>query len=757
MTKKIIIVLCSIVIIAIFSACKSEITIVDNNSTNYKIVIPENANDVEKYSAEELQKYIKEISGTELKIVKDNTSESDDEILIGRNNRIKNLNIKGLDSLGLDGFTIKTIDKKIVIAGGNKKGTLYGVYTFLDNILGCKMYSPDVIEVPRKNKITIPEFSITEVPQVIYRELHLPSARSSQYFCDWHKLHHYSEREKYYGSFVHTFEGLVPSDKYFKTHPEYFSEINGIRIPHQQLCLTNPDVLKIVIDELKRKMAEKPEAEVWDVSQNDNFGVCMCESCSRSDSIFQSPAGTIIDFVNKVAREFPNKTISTLAYQYTRKAPVGIKPEPNVMVVLCTIECDRSKPISENKDDLFNRDISEWSKLTNNIKIWDYVVQFSSYTDPFPNFHVLQPNLKMFVDHGVKYLFEQGSGDSWSDFHELKAYVLAKLMWNPDEDINAVKNEYFNGYFGKAAPKVKEYFDLIDSSLVKSGDKLIIYGYPSTGKDSYLKPELLDKYSEIFDESEKVVKDDVKYLKRVKEVRLPLEYAILELSKLNVSAKYSIFNIDDNKVSVKDGMKEKLYNFVNGAKEAGIKSLHERGLSPDEYYSSMQKYFNEGFTIHKAYKKNVKVISQIHPNYLVKGPQTLTDGTIGEANYFFNWLGFEATEFEAVVDLEEMTDINLVRTNFLQEIKSWIWLPKSIEYFVSGDDVNYVKIGEVKNKIDEHKDGIFTEPFTLNVNNIKARYIKVKTHSLINCPRWHIGYNNGKGKAFIFVDEIIVD
>lgn len=78
----------------------------------------------------------------------------------------------------------------------------------------------------------------------------------------------------------------------------------------------------------------------------------------------------------------------------------------------------------------------------------------------------------------------------------------------------------------------------------------------------------------------------------------------------------------------------KTYNFVNGAKEAGIKSLHERGLSPDEYYSSMQKYFNEGFTIHKAYKKNVKVISQIHPNYLVKGPQTLTDGTIGEANYF---------------------------------------------------------------------------------------------------------------------------
>ncbi|MBK8946867.1 MAG: DUF4838 domain-containing protein [Ignavibacteriae bacterium] len=747
----------SILFIAIISGCKSEIELVENNSSKYNIVISENANDIEKHSAEELQKYIKEISDVELKIVADNIEENDYEILIGNTNRIKNLEIKNIDSLGLDGFSIKTFDNKIVILGGKKKGTLYGVYTFLDNILGCKMYTPDAIEIPKNETITIPEISITEVPKIIYRELHLPSARSSQLFCDWHKLHHVSERNKNYGSFVHTFENLIPSDKYFKTNPEYFSEINGIRIPHQQLCLTNPNVFKIVIEELKRKMAEKPEAEVWDVSQNDNFGVCMCQNCSNADSIYQSPAGTMIEFVNKVAREFPNKTISTLAYQYTRKAPIGIKPEPNVMVVLCTIECDRSKPIAENKNDLFNRDIQEWSKLTNNIKIWDYVVQFSSYTDPFPNFHVLQPNVKMFVDHGVKYLFEQGSGDSWSDFHDLKAYVLAELMWNPDVDVNAIMNEYFDGYFGNASSSIKEYFNLIQTNLIASGDHLIIYGYPSTGKASYLKPELLEKYSKILDDAENAVKDNQKYLNRIKTARLPLDYAILELSKLNVSKKYSIFEINNNTVSVKQEMKERLINFVETAKTSGIKALHERGTSPDEYYSSMQKYFNDGFTIHKAYKKNVNVLSKIHPNYLVKGNETLTDGTIGEANYFFNWLGFEENEFEAIVDLEESTIINSIRTNFLQEIKSWIWLPKSVEYFISDDNVNFKKIGEVKNKIDEHTDGIFTESFSLTVKNAKARFIKVKTQSLINCPRWHIGYNNGKGKAFLFVDEIIVN
>ncbi|MBK7107035.1 MAG: DUF4838 domain-containing protein [Ignavibacteriae bacterium] len=727
-----------------------------NKLSNFKIVIPAKPNENEIEASNILQKYLNLVTDSEIKIITDSEPEFEFEILLGNNNRLSKFNIS-TDSIDKDGYSIITIENKLVIIGGSKKGLLYGVYTFLDKYLGCKMFTPDVIEIPKNSEIILPQINLVENPKIIYRELHLPSARTSQLFCDWHKLHHYSEREKYYGSFVHTFENLVPSDKYFKEHPEYFSEINGNRIPHQQLCLTNPNVYKIVVDELKNKMKERPEAEVWDVSQNDNFGNCTCKNCRTIDSIHGSPAATMLNFVNKVAKEFPNKTISTLAYQYTRKAPIGIKTEPNVMVVLCTIECDRSKPISENKDDLFNRDIEEWSKLSNNIKIWDYVVQFSSYTDPFPNFHVLQPNLQMFVDHGVKYLFEQGSGDSWSDFHEMKAYVLAKLLWNPNDNVQNIIDEFLKGYYGDASKYLRNYFDLMHTSLQKSGGNLIIYGYPSSGKESYLTPELLKKYTVIFNEAEKSVMDNPTFLERVKTARLPLEYAILELSKLNVSKDFQIFDLVDNKVFVREEMKNRLQFFVDNANKAGIKALHERGKSPDEYYMEMQKYFEDGMIVHKAYKKNVNIISQIHPNYFVKGNETLTDGTTGEANYFFNWLGFEANEFEAIVDLKEKTNINLLRTNFLQEHKSWIWLPKVVEYYISDNGINFEKVGEVKNEIDERKEGIFSQAFTLNVNNVSAKFVKVKTKSLINCPVWHIGYTNGTGKAWLFVDEIIVN
>lgn len=741
-----------------FSSCNSDINLVTENQTNYKIVIPNQATEVERKAAEELQKYLYKISKTNLEIIKDSKAISEFEISIGYTNRLSTsgLNID-LDDLKEDGFSIKTDGNTIFIFGGNVKGTLYGVYTFLDEFLKVKMYSPGVFNIPNNPNIIIPQIDLTETPIIKYRELHMPSATLSQEFCDWHKLHHPSVREKEYGSFVHTFQNLIPSQKYYEKHPEYFSEINGIRVPDQQLCLSNHDLYEELLKNLKDQMNKKPEAKVWDVSQNDNFGSCKCESCAKADSYYESPAGIMIEFVNKIAREFPEKTISTLAYQYTRKAPINIKPEPNVMVVLCTIECDRSKPIADDHNDLFNRDIKEWSSLTDNIKIWDYVVQFSSYTNPFPNFHVLKPNIKLFVDHGVTSLFEQGSGNSWSDMHELKSYVLAKLMWNPDADVDAIINEFIKGYYGKASEYIKQYFDLRQNAVEKSNDGLIIYGYPRTGINSYLTPELLNKYSEIFDNAEKSVENEEEYLKRVRTAHLPLEYAILEIAKLNLNDELRIFNLKENGFNLNIKMVEKLDYFVTNANKAGIERLNERSLSPDEYYSEMQRYFKEGMVIHKAYKKNVEIISEIHPNYTANGAPTLSDGITGEANYFFNWLGFEATDLEAIVDLGESTEINLIRTNFLQEVKSWIWLPKSVEYSVSNDGKVFTKIAEIKNKIDEKKDGIFTEPFAVNVKNISARYVKVKTESLIHPPKWHLGYNNGTGKSFIFVDEIIIE
>ena len=199
-----------------------------------------------------------------------------------------------------------------------------------------------------------------------------------------------------WGMWVHTMFSLVPPEKYFDTHPEYYALMAGKR-GKTQLCLTNPDVLKITIEELGKKMKEKPGAKYWSVSQMDTYGSCECNACKAIDDREGSPSGTMIEFINKVAAAFPDKVISTLAYQYTRTAPKKIKPASNVNIMLCTIECDRNKPIdSDTSKGSFYCDLRDWSKISDNILVWDYVIQFTNMIAPFPILHVLQSNIRLF-------------------------------------------------------------------------------------------------------------------------------------------------------------------------------------------------------------------------------------------------------------------------------------------------------------------------------------------------------------------------
>ncbi|MEZ5010994.1 MAG: DUF4838 domain-containing protein [Bacteroidales bacterium] len=136
-------------------------------------------------------------------------------------------------------------------------------------------------------------------------------------------------------------------------------------------------------------------------------------------------------FVNDVAGEFPSKTISTLAYQYTRK-PAVTKPAANLLVTLCSIECNRGVPIEEGCAD-FAGDLKGWRDMTDNIRIWDYTTQFTNFMAPFPNFHTLAPNIRFFRDNNAKWIFEQHSNNP-SELFELRSYLTARLLWNPDLD-----------------------------------------------------------------------------------------------------------------------------------------------------------------------------------------------------------------------------------------------------------------------------------------------------------------------------------
>jgi hypothetical protein len=730
------------------------LTLAENGRSDYRIIVGRAASELEAEAASEFQKYFEAVTGASLFILTDEAIAAPREILIGKNGRLDALPLAlPYDELGADGYVIITQGDRLIITGGGDRGTLNGVYTFLEEGLGIRKYSKDVIVVPRKPTVRINPIAWKDVPYFKYREILMPDAFDDDYAA-WHKLDNKRIRDRDWGLFVHTFATLVPPETHFKSHPEYFTETNGIRVPNGQLCLSNPAVFKLVVESLRQRMKDKPDAKYWSVSQNDTFLPCQCKDCLALDKKYGGPSGTILWFVNRVAREFPDKVLSTLAYQYSRTAPTNIRPEKNVAIMLCTIECNRSRPIATDPANAsFVRDIGAWTKLTNNIFLWDYVVQFRNYCDPFPNLRVLQPNIQFFLDNKVPMVFEQGSGTARSEFHELRGYLLAKLLWNPKEDVEALTKDFLKGFYGKAAPFLQQYLTALHDALAASGGGLGIYGFPWDGVKTYLTPAMLDTYARLFDRAEAAVANDPAHLQRVKTARLPLEFAVLEISKRNVTTAYSTFLRTNGVPALNPETPRRLARFVEAAKQAGFAALHERGMSPDAYKRDMEWFFADGMKAHFGLNKPVRVSTPWSEKYPVGGAAALTDGLKGTNDYHCNWLGFEGTELEAVVDLEKPVSVKFLSMDFIQDIESWIWTPEFVEYSTSLDGATFEKIVTVMRRNDEKAGGTVLENFAASFSPRPVRYVKVKTKSLLTCPPWHKGAG---GKAWVFADELVI-
>ncbi|MBI1938288.1 MAG: DUF4838 domain-containing protein [Ignavibacteriales bacterium] len=754
MKNKIILIL--IFVYAASFAKSVSIELVSKGKSGYKIILSCSASHWDSLAAHQLQSYVKEISGAQIAIADDSVPSTEKEIIIGTNNRAANLDLSSIRED--DGFIIRTDGSKIYFAG-KRKGTLYAVSTFLEKYLNCRMYSAKVKVIPKRNSIILPQIDISENPVFSYRDIYYYETENDEY-CYWHKLTD-SDDKKMWGMFVHTFNTLLPPEKYFKEHPEYFALRDSLRVPEQP-CLTNPGVFKIIVEELRRRMKENPSAKIWSVSQNDNYSNCQCNECKKIDEREGSPAGSLLNFINKIAKEFPGKIISTLAYQYSRKAPAAIRPEKNVNIMLCSIECYRTYPLeTDTSKNSFTQDLIEWSKLTNNIFLWDYVVQFTNYVSPFPNFHVLQPNIQLFAKHGAKMMFQQGSGQLGGEFNELRAYLIAKLLWNPKINIDSVMNDFLSGYYGKAGKHIKSYIDLMTSSLIKSNAKLWIYDNPVNSMQDYLAPELIKQYNKIFDKAEKAAKNNSVFLERVKTARLPLKYAMLEQAKVIGEGDSGTF-IKDEARSYKANPKIEILldEFLDGCKRTGDVHVNEQKLNADLYVSRYKTMLSKIMKNPLGLFKPVKYLNEANWKYPANGEKSLTDGMRGDEDHHFNWVGFEGNDMEVVVDLQKNTTVKKVSADFLQISFSWVFFPEQFEISVSSDGKIFSDVSSMRNETPITKEETsspfysFIKNFSCSFNPTETRYVKVKAVNMKTCPRWHPGY---PFKAWIFTDEIVIE
>jgi hypothetical protein len=284
-----------------------------------------------------------------------------------------------------------------------------------------------------------------------------------------------------------------------------------------------------LVKNLKQRLRNNPAATIASVSQNDWHGNCQCKNCAAIEQEEGSPAGLMLRFVNAVAAdiepEFPHVALSTLAYQYTRKPPKITKPRSNVIVQLCSIECSFCRPLADERNKAFGDDLIGWSQISERLYIWDYTTNFRHYIMPHPNLRVLGPNVKFFAEHNVKGIFEQGAYTTYgAEMAELRAWVLAKLLWDPRQDGTELAKEFIKGYYGPAAPHIEAYLTGMHDAAEQSGDWLGCF-QEYTAK--FLNFSTLTQGWKDLQAAETAVQDDPERQFRVQVAQLPVLYAFM--------------------------------------------------------------------------------------------------------------------------------------------------------------------------------------------------------------------------------------
>ena len=647
-----------------------------------------------------------------------------------------------------DSFIIKSDETNIYLIGSNEKTLRYAIYTLLEE-WGFRKYTSKDSFIPKLTEVTFPKnFNKTYKPSFEYRALFYPDCYDEN-FRDWHKLDWHPDD---FGIWGHSFYKLLSAKEYFKTNPDFFALYEGKRNT-ESLCMSNDTVVKIISKKMADLISQNPNARFFSISQNDDVVYCECDKCKALNEKHGGPQGSLYYFLNKIAVQFPKTKITTLAYLHTYKAPKNIKIKPNIYTIFCPIEMNRGKAIEETSEhNGFVNILNKWNTTTEHLYLWDYTVEFTNYLSPFPNFHTFSKNYKLFGQNKVKGLFVQGYADVPGDLYELRQYLLAKIIWDTNTDVEAVTNDFLNGFYGNAAPFVKKYIDLLIQNQEKSDRYLDIYTSPIESRNTFLSPEAMDQYDQLISQAEMVSKNEPVISRRVLKLRLALEYVYFEQAKFYGKEPHGMFEKNGDSFSVKNHLEKRVQNFEKNCTDFGIYELSEEGLSPEEYSTQWNYIAHNNVVDHVGEILKYEFTTKPEPEFNLKKENGLQDGIKGYKDFNINWTGWYGQNAEIIISCNN-TDFNSLEFQCLEDQRHWIFLPSKI--IIKGFKNQKWKT------LKEEKESYLTENYDFTIKKYNFRNISFRNFDKIKVilvpekklPAWRERKNK---KPMLMIDEIIL-
>ena len=456
-----------------------------DNSSDYVIVIPENAEEKEILAKDELINYFKKATGYTLKSITDRDLEYDSSskyISIGKTVIYSDSGISiTREELTLEGFKIIRDENLVIICGPTDEGTLYGTYEFMSYCFKYHAYAVDEIYYEAVTEIPLYEFNVIERPDFEERMLSYYSVGNDSDYRNKMRLSAHGENWIYAS---HSHFKIMPKETYYKEHKDWYSP-DGT-----QLCLTNEAMTLEFIENVKKVILTHPDDKYILFGEEDSNTFCTCKNCKAAIEKYGTPSGVDIVFVNKVAiaieewlKEIdPTREmmVGTFAYLKTLTPPAtydettkewkpnhpDVVARDNVIVLIAPLGANFSYSFLTDENIEEKNALLGWQSIIKQFAIWTYSANFYNYFTNFLNFSTQAQQYRELYELNTLSIVDQGPWDTGSPvFEKMRTYVMSQLMWDTSLNVDDLIDDFMRHYYKEAYPMMRKYFDMTRSYL----------------------------------------------------------------------------------------------------------------------------------------------------------------------------------------------------------------------------------------------------------------------------------------------------
>lgn len=556
-----------------------------------KIVLSLDANSQEKFAAEELVYFLKEVSGAEgIIVTEDNFNSCSSELYfsVGLTESFKNvIGFNGLfDSVGEDGYRIVSKNSCIYICGGAGQGTIFGVYRYLKETFNLIIYTETVYTYDYK-PLRFDPIDILEKPDLPMRALgifpvHLekrdPMLGNKRY-CYRMRLRQMDEG---WGINNHSYFRILPPNVYNEAHPDWYNK------NVTQLCLTNKSAIKEYVKNMKKVIENTPNDSLYMFGMEDTMEFCDCPKCMKIINKY-GYAWLSLSFANKLAKELnkwlkkvhPERKVYffTFAYNKAILPPVkkiaegkyellvkNVKLEDNLGVLIAPIHTSANYPLTDTrsyyalstryngKERISNIDLfGGWRAIVKYLAVWTYNRNFYDYMTPCPMWVGFKENFKWFKELNAIHVFMEAGCTMRSNFSEMKIFVCSNLMWDTSLEQDQLVRQFMKVYFEGADEQIYEYFSYIHEHAewmrkIYGREQIYVHFDDDPNKRlldvRFWPKEMFFKCLDIFNNAlSKDIKPEV--VNRINIETIPVKFSLLRLYLKELDKNFALSLIDD--------------------------------------------------------------------------------------------------------------------------------------------------------------------------------------------------------------------